>query len=419
MLAVSGGVDSMVLLNAAVHVLGADRLVVATFDHGTGAAATAARDHVAAWCAAAGVSCVTGRAAAPLTTEEELRDARWRFLRAAARDAGSGIATAHTADDQIETVLLRVLRGAGARGIAGLFAETDVQRPLLDVTRAEVAAYAAARDVTWVEDPSNASRRHLRNRVRHDLLPALRLVRPDLPSELLTLSRRAAELRADVERFVRETMGVRVRPRGSGIDAPVDAFAGRSAGEVATLWPAVAALAGARLDRRGIARLVEFTAAARVGARVEVAGGWEVVRSRDALQLRASGEVAPEARPLRPIGAHFGDWSIVPCRSVGADSWSAWLPGDRPMTVRAWRPGDVMTPRAGARPRKVKHLLSRAGVTGHERARWPVVIAGDEIVWIPGVRRTDAATARSGGPVLPFACEYHCPRSTAAGQGRS
>jgi len=418
MLAVSGGVDSMVLLRAAVDVLGADRLVAATFDHGTGAAATAARDHVAAWCASAGVVCVTGRAAESLTTEEKLRDARWRFLRAASRDAGAAIATAHTADDQIETVLMRVLRGAGARGLAGLFIESDVARPLIEVTRAEVAAYAAARHVAWVEDPSNASRRHLRNRVRHDLLPALRLVRPELPSELLTLSRRAAELRADVERFVRETMRVRVRPGGSAIDVPMDAFAGRSADEAATLWPAVAALAGARLDRRGIARLVEFTAVARVGARVQVAGGWEVIRSRDALQLRASGEVVPNARPLQSIGAHFGEWSIVPCQSVGADSWSAWLPGDRPMTVRAWRPGDVMTPHAGARPRKVKQLLSRAGVTGHERARWPVVVAGDEIVWIPGVRRTDAATARSGRPVLPFACEYHRRRSTAAGQGR-
>jgi len=71
---------------------------------------------------------------------------------------------------------------------------------------------------------------------------------------------------------------------------------------------------------------------------------------------------------------------------------AAWLPTDRPLSVRIWEAGDAMVSN-GATPRKVKHFLSDAGVTGHERTAWPVVLAGDQIIWIPGVRRSDGVTA--------------------------
>src|SRR5215475_15881625 len=103
-LAVSGGVDSMVLLDAAARAVAHSRIVVATFDHGTGEAASAACAHVVKWCAAADIECVAGRSVETLVTEEELRAARWRFLRDTASRASAAIATAHTADDQTETV---------------------------------------------------------------------------------------------------------------------------------------------------------------------------------------------------------------------------------------------------------------------------------------------------------------------------
>jgi tRNA(Ile)-lysidine synthetase-like protein len=146
-----------------------------------------------------------------------------------------------------------------------------------------------------------------------------------------------------------------------------------------------------------------------VGARAQIAGGWQVVRSRDALQLRASGHVAPSETALSASAEiHWGNWAIRPSQAVGADAWTAWLPSDGPLTIRPWRAGDVLAPtgRSG-RQRKVKHLLSKAGVNGHERASWPVVLSGEDIVWIPGVSRSDAATVRSGRPVLAFACEHN------------
>ena len=146
-LAISGGVDSMVLLDAAAATVPARRLCVATFDHGTGSAATKAAALVRVRAAVFGLACVSERARTRLWSraEAELRNARWRFLRSVASRRGALVATAHTQDDQVETVLMRVLRGAGARGLAGMYAPSDVARPLLAFTRRDVMRYARAR----------------------------------------------------------------------------------------------------------------------------------------------------------------------------------------------------------------------------------------------------------------------------------
>jgi len=86
--------------------------------------------------------------------------------------------------------------------------------------------------------------------------------------------------------------------------------------------------------------------------------------------------------------------------------WRARLPAGQPLTIRAWRHGDVMVAGTTRRARRVKELLSKAGVTGHDRVNWPVVTVGDEIVWIPGVRRSDVAADSAGQPGLSFLCEY-------------
>jgi tRNA(Ile)-lysidine synthase len=410
-LAVSGGLDSMALLDAAVASTPREQLTVATFDHGTGPAATEARRLVERTATALGVACVANCADRPLASEAEFRVARWKFLREVAGREGGVVCTAHTADDQIETVLMRVLRDAGARGLAGLYATSDIVRPLVRLTRRDVSRYARARKLTWIEDPSNASARYLRNRLRRDLLPALRRARPSIEDELLSLARDAARWRDDVDAFVGEHVGLRRVCAGAGLDIDVSSLGEYSGDGLSILWAAIVARVGLALDRRGTARLAAFAGQSRVGSRVQLSGGWEVVRSRDAFQLRASGHGQPAEMPLVSSSTlNWGAWTFRPAtgeaRLDGADSWSAWLPVDRPLVVRRWQPGDAMADRAGKPARKVKRFLSDGGVTGHERAAWPVVLAGDQIVWIPGIRRGDVATARSGRPGLAFVCEY-------------
>ena len=303
---------------------------------------------------------------------------------------------------------MRVLRGAGARGIAGLFAPGDVRRPLLALSRQDVLRYARARRLQWVEDPSNVSLAFLRNRVRHELLPALRVADPELDVRLLDVARAAAGWRRDVVRCVDQAVRPRISPDGSAVDVAAAVLAPLAPNELKVLWPEVAARVGLALDRRGTERLAAFTHDARVGARVQLSGGWQVIRSRDSFQLRAS-DLPPlvEAALDATAATRWDVWDFHPIRGEPAgDAWSTWLPQEGRLVVRGWRPGDTMLVRADGRPRKVKYLLSDAGITGHERARWPVVLAVDQIIWIPGVRRSLVATARSGRPALAFACEH-------------
>lgn len=404
-LAVSGGRDSTVLLDAAAAVLPRDRLVVATFDHGTGEAARNAAAAVESGAARLGLPVRTGRASLAGATEATWRDARWSFLRAVAADERATVATAHTRDDNLETIVLRVVRGAGARGLAALFAPGDVLRPLVETSRESIATYASVRRLTWVDDPSNDSAAYLRNRVRRDLLPALTRARPELADDLLELGRRAAEWRGAVERVVDDAVAPAVHGR-RGLDVAALSLAGYSPRSLAVLWPAIAGRVGLALDHRGTRRLVEFTSLGRVGTRVQVAGGWEVYRTTDRFELRRA-EAAPEgARTLRgPL--EWGEWRFTPVdRPAEDDPWTASFPATTPLTVRGWRPGDSMELAPG-RHRKIKHLLSDRRIAGHRRASWPVVLAGERIAWIPGVRRSDAATDRSGRPGRTYRCELH------------
>ena len=405
-LAVSGGRDSMSMLHAFAEAAPAAIAAVATFDHGTGAHATDAVGLVAELCAARGIRAVSGRADGSASSEAAWREARWRFLREVARNEQSVVATAHTRDDNVETALMRVMRGSGARGLAALFAPSEVVRPLLELSRAEVARYAEHAGVRWIEDPSNESRAHLRNRVRHEILPALLRARPSLDAELLEIARRAAAIRRALdgvaERIVREE-------NDGSLSVATASLADYDAEALSALWPALAARGGIVLDARGTAGLARFTKGAQAGRRMQLSGGIEVLRRRDDILLRSARSSAPDAAILDAT-LDWGRWRFARCDAVTGEGssgsvWIAALPGARRLVVRAWRDGDRMHGAGDAAPRRVKRFLRDAGLVGPEREGWPVVVCGDDVVWIPGVRRSSAATVRSGRPEVVYVCE--------------
>ncbi len=418
-LAVSGGRDSMVLLDAMARWAPERIAGVATYDHGTGPAATRASARAARQARALGLTVHRGRASQPLRTEAQWRDARWSFLAAVARrastpDAAARVATAHSRDDQVETVLMRAMRGAGARGLAGLAAPSPALRPLLAVSGEEIRAYAARRGLSWVEDPSNHDRRHLRNRIRLDLLPALQRADPSLATALVALGERAAALRGDVDAIIRR--GVRAEIRTGRITVARPVLASYDAQALGLLWPALAAEAGIRLDRRGTARLARFTVDGRNGGEMQLAGGIVVRLHRDVLTVGAPARAQGCYRlaTLRD-GTRLGRFQFVvhevdPAAGpalppTNADLWELTFPSAQPLTVRAWRPGDRMIPHGATAPRRVKGVLRDAGVPGSARPGWPVVLAGPDVVWVPGVRRGRAATARPGRPLVRYRCE--------------
>ncbi len=284
LVAVSGGRDSMGLLHALLTRRREEVAAVATFDHGTGEAARRAVDLVRLTCAAAGVPCRIGRAdrRSP-PTEAGWRRARWRFFAETANQESAVPVTAHTLDDQVETVLLRLLRHAGPRGLAGMVVapsgspRTPVVRPLLEVPRADLAAYVGRHGIRFEEDPSNATLRFQRNRVRHELLPALERAHPGFAAWCLALGRRARAWRVDLEAVV-DGLDVRVL-RAGVVAVPVASVAELDASAWEPLWPAIAARAGVVLDRRGIARAARWAPDARAGQYIPVSGGHRIERT--------------------------------------------------------------------------------------------------------------------------------------------
>ena len=287
LLAVSGGIDSMVLLHAARAVVEPGRLVVATFDHSSGPHSTQAVDLVEGTVVAAGLPLVVGRGTPnDRPSEAAWRDERLAFLRAAAAEHRAVISTAHTRDDQVETVLFRELRGSGPRGLAGLAARGDTVRPLLPFGRTEVSDYARASGVEWVDDPTNLDRGYSRNRLRHDLIPALRAVCPGIESALVDVGERAARWRADADAHVDAWIRFEVDRDLQTLEVERQSLAGYSDEALGIVWPALLGRLGIAADWRGTRRLVAFTTGGSTGQRIQLSGGWTVYRRRNGFEVR-------------------------------------------------------------------------------------------------------------------------------------
>jgi tRNA(Ile)-lysidine synthase len=424
-----------VLLDAIARHRGRDnRIVVACVDHGTGPAATEATARVLAAAATHGLSAVSERLVPDRHGEAAWREGRWAFLRAVADVEHAPVVTAHTRDDHVETVVMRILRGAAARGLAGLLAPSPVERPLLHVGREDVVAYAARYRVGFIEDPTNASRAFLRNRVRLDLLPAIRAVAPDFEQDMLALSRQASELRAEIDQVAASF--IVPGPDQSLMAIDVGKLGDLEDDSLKVLLPALVAKGGVTLDRRGLVRLVEIVRSP-AGTRGQLSGGFEAVRGRrDVAVLRRTigdGAGTEEGRRRDGGGTEEGRSMLRPQRSVALrakgetlfggfrfladpsatfrsvassrDPWRIYIPKSTEPVVRQWNPGDRLTIDLKGSRRRVKRFFADAGIIGPLRAGWPVVVCGDDVVWIPGVKASQEAIPTEGRMV-----QYKCER---------
>lgn len=172
MVAVSGGVDSMVLLDLLAGQKGLE-LVVAHVDHGIRPESYMDRRLVEGVAGRLGLRFVYNEAQlGPKTSEATARDARYAFLRRVQEQSGAqAIVTAHHQDDLVETALLNLLRGTGRKGLTSLGSSAGVIRPLLHTTKKEILDYATAHQLQWREDSTNADERYLRNYLRNVVLP--------------------------------------------------------------------------------------------------------------------------------------------------------------------------------------------------------------------------------------------------------
>ncbi len=414
-LAVSGGRDSMALMHAMAR-WAPDRVkAVATFDHGTGQYATDAASLVVSTGRKLGFAVVRERARIAGTTESAWRTARWEFLHRVSAAFKASVATAHTQDDQLETMVMRELRGTGTRGLAALAASSIIVRPWLQVSRSAVETWASSHDVLFAEDPTNHSRAFLRARVRHDLLPAIANIDRSFATDMIALGARAAQWRSEVDAYVASWPLRTVR--AGVIEIPAKPLLNTSDAGRAVLWSACCARVGVALDARGTRTVVRFTTANRRGATVEIAGGATVTRagdrSHDYFELRSPASAAHSAE-WRWSGAadlippRLGEWRWRRVREGAIDDpWLVGVPVGSTVSIRPWRAGDrIFT--AGARAgRRVTRYFSDAHVSVLDRTGWPVVIVDGALICVPGLCRSIAAPHRPGWPDSIW---YRCER---------
>lgn len=430
--AVSGGADSVALLRA-LHELRKELgivLSVVHFHHGIrGLEADQDEIFVAELATRLGLECTIGRGDVPThaktsaqSVETAARDLRYRFFESVLRSGTADrIATAHTMDDQAETVLMRTLRGAGTRGLAGIHAEQAAARyvrPLLGIRRSAIEEYLRSVGQEWREDATNAERKHFRNQVRHDLLP---LLARDFNPNIVEVLARTAEISAAEEAYwAQETaqlLPLIVLPgkpaRGGGRkSSPPDATLAISLEKLSKYPLGVRRrLVLAAMRGRGIEADFEHVeavlglAAPRGGTTI-LPGGWKASRSFRELrlepptkaeggvegyahQLAVPGEAKLEAMKLL-VRAHLEDVA-----SEGEGYNRGEVPGELHLeegvcgnlVLRNWQSGDRLWPAHSKGETKVKEILQKLRIPADRRPLWPVVLAGDSLIWVHGARQ--------------------------------
>jgi tRNA(Ile)-lysidine synthase len=402
---VSGGRDSVCLLDALTAVCGPAGLLALHVNYGLRPAAAGDELHCAQLCERLGVEF---RALAPRRPDDAGNLQAWarafRYGAAATEAAARGalVATGHTATDQLETVLYRLASSPGRRALLGMAPRDGLLvRPLLGLDRADTAAYCRARRLGWRDDETNESDLYARGRVRNQLVPALRAIHPAATDNVL----RTAQLLRDEAAVLDEVVST--------------ALAGRdriALSRLAALPAALARLVVIRLAERAAGHLVpsagdrvaELLALAPQGgsAELDVGGGVSAVVEYGVLRMAAP-DRSPHGRPgPQPVAlsvpgrVRFGAWEVfselssaaqpaplVAGGSVGtldADAVGAQL------TVRGWRAGDRMAPLGLGGSKALSDLFGERRLPRAQRATVPVVAAGETIAWVPGIATAEA-----------------------------
>jgi tRNA(Ile)-lysidine synthase len=408
-LAVSGGGDSLAMLDLMVALAGelGLGLLVAHADHGILPDSGAIADRVARLARERyGVEAVaTQLHLGPAASETRARMARYRFLRAVQTERGARyLLTAHHADDQVETVLLRVLRGSAPSGLRGIEAAgpRGLIRPLLPFRHAELLGHAAAAGLPVTEDPSNPDPRHLRGWVRSVLRPVIEeRLGHGAGQAVLTLARHAARDVRAWDTVLELLPGLSVKAADGRLEVARGTLSGYDNVLAARILRAGARRAGLHVTPQTAVRVARFAAGAGSGRRLSLGDGVACEVAFESLIL-TRGRRAPAARLLDAAGgeARFGRfalaWRKEPAPAVVPRiGWTTWLPAGA-LGVRAARPGDRMVPIGGVGRRKVTRLLMDARVPRMDRAVYPVVTSGGLVVWLPGICRAAARVAAPG-----------------------
>jgi len=412
--AVSGGGDSVALLDL-LHALAPAcglELVIAHADHGIAPDSRTVGQSVRALAERYGLPFELGELhLGPDATETTARRARYAWLRDVQRRHGARyLVTAHHRGDQLETIILRFLRGSAPAGLAGIAARArgGLVRPLLPFTKAELAAHAAARGLPVHDDAANRDPRHLRSWVRAALLPFIEeRLGVRVSDDVLRTGRAAALERRAWDHALEHLPGLELRLDAHGFDVARAGLARYDHRLSVALVRAAARRAGLVLGVRRALRLIDL-ARRPSGRRLSLGGGWcaEVAFNRvrvsraGAREVEKDLEVVEVGKERQQGRAEFGEFHVewspdaAPERLTRGD-WTTWIAGGD-WQVRPLRPGDRVVPLGGVGRRQVRRMLMEAQVPRGDRAGYPVVARGETILWVPGICRSAADLPQPG-----------------------
>jgi tRNA(Ile)-lysidine synthase len=405
LVAVSGGPDSVALLRLLDRTRETHQLdlVVAHFDHGIHPDSRRVAAGVEALAARLRLSCQVGRGRlGEAAGETAARAARYAWLERTRLELGAElILTAHHADDQAETVLMRALAGSGLAGMSSR--RGAVVRPLLPFRRGELIAYVATEGLEAWTDPANTDPRHLRAWLRTEVLPALRRRLPEVDGALLRLGRQAARERLAWQTVLDILPGLEFRLEHAGFSVAARVLSGYDSALAETVLLAAARRAGCRLGPRRASQILSLAARGASGTSLPLGEGWgaEIAFGRLVVSRDARVGLEPAWALHGPEGARaWGRWRLrwrpeaAPPRQ-GRAELVAWF-SPMPLLVRGWTAGERIRPLGGTGRRLLVRCFQDARVPRSRRGGWPVLAGPDGVVWLPGVCRSDAALPAPG-----------------------
>jgi len=411
--AVSGGVDSMVLLHCLCNLRPELNIEITAYhmEHGIRAESADDMRFVMAQCEKRGVQCVIERADVPalaaerrVSVETAARDARYAFLDKQDVDF---MATAHQQDDMAETVLMNLLRGSGLAGMCGIPERRGKYiRPLLKVSRREIEAYARDNGVAYVQDATNADTGYTRNYVRHELMPRMAQVNGNAAGNIARAAALLAEDEAALTDYARCSGCIEDGPEGARVDieslkAQMPAVQKRAIRLLAEAHCGLVDIESVHVDAmRSLALHGES------GKRVDIGGGFFAAVVYGKLIVgRAVKKRYNELFEALPGCSAFGGWQFEitpfagePQFGPGAEYFDAdAIDG---AVFRHRQEGDVITPLGMTGTKRLSDYLSDRKVPLHRRDELVVLARGSEILWVVGVGVSDKSRVRPGAEII-------------------
>jgi tRNA(Ile)-lysidine synthase len=424
---VSGGPDSLALLHLLQTIYSPQHLIVAHLNHQLRPSAADETQFVAATAAAWHIPCHSKKIDVPqLAAEQKLsieaagRLARYQYFAQLAAEVNAGsVAVAHHADDQAETVLMHILRGSGLAGLRGILPITNLAgapsllliRPLLHVTRADIAAYCQQHNLHPLHDESNTDLTFLRNRVRHQLLPVLATYNPQIKARLQQL---AAVVAADYELLdtvLAENWAAVLHThsshhiqldRATWLSLPLSLRRSTLRYAVQQLRPFLH-----DIGFQPIEQARQIIEQGHTGAQASLPGDLTIIVGYQHLTLTAGSQPIPTDLPQLPDDVPVtmpvpgqiqlaNNWTITASRpenrelphiQTNEDQWIAYVNvgNVEHLGLRARQPGEQIRP-LGMKGHtvKIKDLMINRKIPVHLRRRWPLVVYQDQVIWVVG-----------------------------------